>query len=658
VFSSDQPDIYRPAWSPDGARFAVSTSGAQGGRTVHLGAVSGGPVVTLDGYADTAWMPDARTVVAERFISGEPLHLIDGESGQLLGTLAGTEGATMPTVSPDGRWLAFTKLEAAGGSGVYVMPLAGGTPQLAATPTSVIDLAWSTSGSTLVMTLNFYPSNVRPFLVDVAPDGVPGPIQDPWADFSISTFATAWVGGRVAIGPSSASGSTAPTFAISTAAVPGASVTCAVDDLAPVPCSGSFHPTTTVAGTHLLRVRATQTGGRVSSAIRSFTIGQGRPALYRPVAPARVLDTRSGLGAGPGAVSATQTVRMKVTGQGGVPASGVTAVVLNVTVTAPQRAGFVTAYAGGTSRPTASNVNFVAGQTVPNLAVVPVGADGTVSLFNSSAGSVQLIADVVGYYATTVSSAAGSFGSAAPARVLDTRLGNGAAKAAVPANGSVRVAVTGRGGVPASGVSAVVLNVTVTAPQRAGFITAFAGGTQRPAASNVNFVAGQTVPNLVVVPVGADGTVSLANGSAGSVQLIADVFGYYTAGAPAVTGAFGALPPDRLLDTRQGIGAPRSAVPANDSVRVQVTGRGGVPASGVSAVVLNVTVTAPRAKGYVTAHAGGTPRPGASSVNFVTGQTVPNLVVVPVGADGTVSLDNVSAGSTQLVADVFGYYRS
>ena len=520
VFTSDEPVIHRPAWSADGARFAVATGGQQGGTALHIGAVAGGPVVTLDGYANPAWMPDARTVVAERFLAGEPLGLIDGEHGQVLTTLPGTEGAMLPDGVP-GRSLGRLRQTATppNGSEVYVMPLAGAAPSVVANALSVISIlepGESTSGSTLVMTLNsFFPSNVRPFLVDIGPDGVPGEVRDPWADLSVSSFATAWVGGRVAIGPSPASGAAAPTFAISTAAVPGASVTCAVDDLAPVACSGSFHPTTTVAGTHTLRVRATQTGGRVTNASRSFTIGQGRPSLYRPVAPTRLLDTRTGVGADQGAVPANGSVRVKVTGLGGVPASGVSAVVLNVTVTSPRASGFVTAHAGGTSRPSASNVNFVAGQTVANLVVVPVGADGTVSLANGSAGSVQLMADVSGYYATTTSSSPGSFGVVAPSRVLDTRLGTGAAKRAVPADGSVRVKVAGRGGVPASGVSAVVLNVTVTSPRAGGFVTAHAGGTPRPGASNLNFVEGQTVPNLVVVPVGADGTVSLDNGSAG-----------------------------------------------------------------------------------------------------------------------------------------------
>ncbi|MFB9714620.1 hypothetical protein [Arthrobacter methylotrophus] len=81
-------------------------------------------------------------------------------------------------------------------------------------------------------------------------------------------------------------------------------------------------------------------------------------------------------------------------------------------------------------------------------------------------------------------------------------------------------------GIPAS-VSAVVFNLTVTGPQSFGFVSAFASGTERPNASNVNFGVGQTVANSVTVPVGADGKVTLFNRSAGTSHLIADVSGYF-----------------------------------------------------------------------------------------------------------------------------------
>ena len=390
----------------------------------------------------------------------------------------------------------------------------------------------------------------------------------------------------------------------------------------------------------------------------SIAVAPTVPGAYDSLAPARLLDTRNGVGAAKAKVAAGGTVRLQVTGRGGVPASGVSAVVLNVTVTAPTKAGFVTVYGDGTPRPTASNLNFVAAATVPNVVITPIGANGKVALYNGSSGSISLIADVAGYYLSGRLADSGTFASLSPARLLDTRTGVGAAKAKVAAGGTVHLQVTGRGGVRSSQVSAVVLNVTVTAPTKAGFVTVYGDGTPRPTASNLNFVAGTTVPNLVIARVGANGKVALYNGSSGSISLIADVAGYYLSGYPTEAGAFASLSPARLLDTRTGVGAAKAKVAAGGTVHLQVTGRGGVRSSQVSAVVLNVTVTAPTKAGFVTVYGDGTPRPTASNLNFVAGTTVPNLVIARVGANGKVALYNGSSGSISLIADVAGYYFS
>ena len=195
----------------------------------------------------------------------------------------------------------------------------------------------------------------------------------------------------------------------------------------------------------------------------------------------------------------------------------------------------------------------------------------------------------------------GSLGSVAPVRVLDTRTGNGAPRAAVGAGRTLAVKVTGLAGVPAAGVAAVVVNVTVTQPTAGGYITAWADGAARPGTSNLDFSAGQSVPNLAVVPVGADGDIALFNGSPGTVQLIVDVTGYYRAGIPTAAGALGSVAPARVLDTRTGNGAPQVPVGGGRTIAVKVTGLAGVPAAGVAAVVVNVTVTQPTAGGYITA---------------------------------------------------------
>ena len=364
---------------------------------------------------------------------------------------------------------------------------------------------------------------------------------------------------------------------------------------------------------------------------------------FHPLSPQRILDTRTGLGAPAARLGPGGTVSLQVTGAGGVPASGVSAVVMNVTVTEPTAGGFLTVSPAGEPRPVASNLNYVAGQTVPNLVVVKVGAGGKVDLYNSS-GSAHVIADVAGWYGPDGGTPGGRYNAVTPARILDTRSGS-----KLGAGGTLRVPVTGQGGVPASGVSAVVLNVTATEPTANSYLTAWPAGEARPVASNLNYGAGQTVPNLVVVKVGAGGNVDLFN-NAGATHVVADVAGWF-GDAGAAGGLFTPVSPARLLDTRTGGGALGPA----GTVGLQATGRGGVPASGVSAVVLNVTVTEPTALSFLTAWPAGAARPLASNLNYATGQTVPNLVVVKVGAGGVVNLFNY-AGTTHVVADVAGWF--
>jgi hypothetical protein len=366
----------------------------------------------------------------------------------------------------------------------------------------------------------------------------------------------------------------------------------------------------------------------------------GQPGTFVPITPSRMLDTRKSSPVGKDA-----TVSFQVGGVNGIPAK-VASVVFNLTVTSPQADGYITAYASGTDRPNASNLNFLAGQTVPNLVTVPVGNDGKVTLFNRSDKSSQLIADVTGYYVTGTPSTPGSFRSLAPSRILDTRAG-----APVGANTPLSLQVAGVAGIPA-GAAAVVFNLTVAEARAPGYITAYASGRQgeAPNASNLNFLKGQIVPNLVTVPVGADGKVALLNASSGATHLVADVTGYYLPGNPTAPGAFKAVGPVRALDTRN----TRSPALHDAAVTFQVGGANGVPAS-VSAVVFNLTVTEPQDFGFVTAFSGPTV-PEASNLNFLKGQTVPNLVVVPVGSDGRVSLFNRSDGSSQLIADIAGYF--
>ena len=244
-----------------------------------------------------------------------------------------------------------------------------------------------------------------------------------------------------------------------------------------------------------------------------------------------------------------------------------------------------------------------------------LGAGQTFSVTFHGLGTYVYYCQIHGYAVmhgtiTVIPPAAGPFTSLAPARILDTRSGVGAPTGPVVSGETVPLVVEGVDGVPASGVAAVVLNVTVAQPAASGFITVYPDGSPRPQASNLNFSPGATVPNLVVAAVGSDGKVDLYNGAPGNVQLVADVSGYFTSGGSGTTGSFTSfLTSARLLDTRAGTGTSKGAVAAGGTVVLDVAGAGGVPASGAAAVVLNVTVTQPTTSGFITVYPDGSALP-------------------------------------------------
>ena len=360
--------------------------------------------------------------------------------------------------------------------------------------------------------------------------------------------------------------------------------------------------------------------------------------------PQRLFDTRDGTGGRKAPLGAGESWPFSIRGQYGVPTDAV-AVAINLTAVDATAPTYVTAWPGGQARPLTSNLNPVPGMAVPNLAIVRLGSAGDVNFFNNS-GSVNLLADVVGYFrgGTTV-----GLEPLVPARLLDTRFGTGGRLGALGQGESIDLQVAGVGGV-ADSPQAVALNVTVTGPTAGSFLTVWPSGEARPFASSVNMVRGQTVPNMVLARVGANGKVSIFNNT-GSTDVVVDVMGCFHGDA---SGRYVALSPRRVLDTREGLGAPLAPV-GQVPLEVTLAGKGGVPSNGVSGVMLNVTAVAPTAATYVTVYPGASDRPMASNLNVSAGQVIPNMVLARLGPDGTVMMFN-NGGVVDLVADVVGYF--
>jgi hypothetical protein len=382
--------------------------------------------------------------------------------------------------------------------------------------------------------------------------------------------------------------------------------------------------------------------------------------LLSVVTPVRLLDTRGGPKLGEGAVR-----RLVIAGANGVPV-GATAVSLNVTAVNPTSGTFLTVAPAGDSIPDTSNLNLEAGAVRPNAVIVGLGVGGAIDIQNAF-GDVDVLVDITGWFSGG-SLAAGGMQPTTPFRVLDTRRGlPGGGSSLVGPGGAVPTVtakVTGVGGVPESGVAAVVLNVTATGPNTSTFFTIWPNGSARPNVSTVNVVAGQTAANMAIVPVGTNGSVTLANGFGGS-HAILDIMGWISSGTPG-TGGFVPVSPTRVYDSRGQNGLrPRGWMPVK-------LGGSVIPTTGVSAVAANVTIADPSANSFVSTFPTGAgfsgrggfgsgmnipvvPLPNVSTLNVASGQNVPNATVAAVGPEASVWAYNYD-GFTNLIVDVSGYW--
>jgi hypothetical protein len=397
--------------------------------------------------------------------------------------------------------------------------------------------------------------------------------------------------------------------------------------------------------------------GRSDAAPGGFVVR--RPGgEFRTVAPRRLLDTRLlGGPLGPGGTGMLQLPPDVASGM---------AVVLNVTATNPTAGSFLTLFPAGTSRPGVSSLDFAPGQTIANVVTVAPGSGGRVSLFNF-AGTVDVVVDLVGVYDSDTSGPGGGVFTSAggPNVVFDTRyelplLPRETRQVEIPVD------------IGPSLPGPVVLNVTVTDPSEAGYLTVWPSGQPRPATSNLDFAPGETIANQVIVNPGRDGLVNVFN-SAGATHVVFAVLGSYDDGTPPNPGGqFRLITPSRFVDTRLS-GGPLA--PGGGRV-VTLAGRGGVPVVSRTApispppgfgptpeggaVVANVTITEPTEATYVTLadpeiNAIENIFPNASSLNAPAGASVANAMPIGLDAAGRAFLGNY-AGHTHLTIDVTGYF--
>jgi hypothetical protein len=347
-----------------------------------------------------------------------------------------------------------------------------------------------------------------------------------------------------------------------------------------------------------------------------------------------IYDSRSGA-----KIKAGATVSFNVLNKGGVPATGVSAVLLRVLAMAPTAGTWLSVYPYGTTRPGVSMVNVGPGETIGNTAVVRPGTNGQVTLFNA-VGETHVTVDVQGYFTTSTGAANGGFVPLTQRRALDTTK-----TTIIPVNGTRTVDLAATGGVPA-GASAVFAELTVPSSVTAvGSFVAAPTGVTAGTTPVINYDDRVNTASGAVLPLTTDGRITFTNKGSVAAHLLVDVMGYFSKTATAGAGL-------RPVTARLYNGS----LAANATVDVQVGGVNGLPTRGIAGAVLSMQAGGGTSYGALRAWSTGGVEPGVAHTQYLASTHHRASVVIKPGTDGKVRIKNYGTAATQIYIDLEGWF--
>jgi hypothetical protein len=411
-------------------------------------------------------------------------------------------------------------------------------------------------------------------------------------------------------------------------------------------------PNSTTGSPFTFSVTVTDSANTTSQA-KSLSLsvqGEISGALYVPVSPCRVVDTRNPTGSFGGpflAANGSRNFPIPSSMNCTIPSTA-QAYSLNLTVVPHGSLGYVTMWPTGQTQPVVSTLNSLDGRVKANASIVPAGSGGAVSVYSTN--DTDVILDINGYFVAPSVSNAESFYPTLPCRLVDTRAG-------APSTVSVGALVGGTSrtlpllssscDVPAT-VTAYSLNFTVV-PSNAtlGYLTVYPTGVAQPVVSTLNAPTGTVVANAAIIPAGTAGSIDVY--ATDTTDLIVDVDGYF---APPGAGglSFYPLSSCRVLDSRNPPGTP----PFNNSINVDVIDSGCTSATAAQAYVFNATVVPSGGSlGYLTLYPEGSALPLASTLNALDGSVTSNMAIVPANSNSISAYANSPA---YLILDTSGYF--
>jgi hypothetical protein len=379
-----------------------------------------------------------------------------------------------------------------------------------------------------------------------------------------------------------------------------------------------------------------------------------------------VLDTRLGLGAGGkvAPVPANGSITIQLFGQD-LPPSEVSAVALNVVVVSPAKTGWLSIYPSDVPTDISSITYSPLHSNVSGMDITRVTSTGKVTLYNHSDGPVDLEVAERGYFLNATATSGGDEYKPVPtALIYDTRhgIGTGQPTTPIPTNGEVTVDVAGVAGIPASGVSAVVLNIVAVDSPGTGRIALRPSDQTRgtPKGPALDYAAGEADSNAEIEKLSSTGKLTLTNyGRAVDVSI--SVRGYFTASTGSTpSSSFEPTDPTIILQTLDGTGVDDGStrpLAAGASISFDATSASGAPSTAVTAAALDIEAEQPTAKGWLSVYPYGSHDPAISSVNFgVAGKTTDGFDTVIPGTEGHVTITNHSTGTVHVRVVARGYY--
>jgi peptidoglycan hydrolase-like amidase len=330
--------------------------------------------------------------------------------------------------------------------------------------------------------------------------------------------------------------------------------------------------------------------------------------------------------------TSTDPYRFSVPGHGAIPKTGATSVQLAVTVHAPSASGVLSVVPSGLSAAPLAALAYRAGRTSTVTVSVPLAPYGTI-VFRPSAGTLRVTAVEESYTAAS-GTGINVTGRQRVGTVANVPTGNGAV-----------LSLDGLSGITAA-TKGVVVAVDATSP-RSTTLRLWPDGTARPVAAHVIVSRYTSKTNVVILPISAAHKVRIAASAAG-VRARLTLLGTLDPSG----GRLETFPASPLID--DGSTTPSRKI-GTTPAGVAVSGSAQIPTSGVSAVLLQVTVRSAGSAGHLWAYPDGRNRVSMPVVTaFPSSGSVTSIALVRLGGESRVMLKS-SVAAVHVSLDAIGY---